>query len=380
MGISMILGGGLALLAAVGSAYHVAAGVAVWRFFARPARLGGAAEAVTVVKPLYGAEPRLAENLASFVAQDYPAPVQVLCGVNAAEDAAAGVAAQVAGVEVWPGPRLPGANGKMGNCAAMMVAARHGVVVLSDSDMVVGRDYLARVVAALLGDGVGAVSCFYLGRGDAGGWSRLGAAMIDWGALPNMVFGHVAGLADPCMGSTIALRRGVLARIGGFGAFVDVLADDHAIGAAVRGLGLRVEVPAMLLVHAGAEGSARALWRQHLRWAVTIRGLAGAGHYGSGVTFALPLALVAAPLLISAGCGAIAAGALAGALMARVFVVLAVRRAARGVAGYVAPSVAWLPVVDVFGFAVFVASLMARRIDWRGAGLTTMAAGRIRAR
>ena len=39
---------------------------------------------VTILKPLHGDEPQLAENLASFCRQDYPAPVEVVFGRAAA--------------------------------------------------------------------------------------------------------------------------------------------------------------------------------------------------------------------------------------------------------------------------------------------------------
>jgi ceramide glucosyltransferase len=123
--------------------------------------------------------------------------------------------------------------------------------------MVVERDYLSIVTGALEQPGVGLVSCLYTGRGDAA-WSRIGAAMISFQQTPNMVFAVTHGLAQPCMGSTIALRRDTLTAIGGFERFADVLADDHAMGAAVQALGLSIAVP-MLLDHAGDEPAWSAL-------------------------------------------------------------------------------------------------------------------------
>ncbi len=61
-------------------------------------------------------------------------------------------------------------------------------------------------------------------------WSRLATQWIDFHFLPSVVVGMALGLAKPCFGSTIALRRDTLERIGGFMAFKDRLADDYAIG------------------------------------------------------------------------------------------------------------------------------------------------------
>lgn len=364
---------GILALTAVGLLYQLFALVAVRRFFAMPPAPHAPARPVTILKPLHGAEPRLAENLAGFTAQDYDAPVQIVLGTNTPDDGAAPIARAMVSshgnVAYYPGPRAPAANGKVGSLIAMMPLAAHDVLILSDSDMVVAPDYLSRIHDALSQPGVGAVSCLYVGRGDAGLWSRIGAMMIAAQTLPNMVVGLTTGMAQPCMGSTIALRRETLEAMGGFAALADVLADDHAIGAGVRAQGLRVDIPPMILVHAGAEGSFRALWRQHLRWAVTVRDLAGAGHYGSIITHGLPLALLAAAMMPGIG------GAL---LLAMIIARLALAAQVHKYAPTDMPL--WLiPAADLISFCVFCASLLATAIDWRGASLTMTSKGRIAA-
>jgi len=366
----------LIALAIVATAYQVAALVMVRRFFAKRGAAVLSQAAVSLLKPLHGTEPHLTANLASFLEVAHDGPLQMVCGVNDPQDGAVRdvealrAAHPDADIALSTGPRARGANGKIGNLVAMLPLAKHDLLVLSDSDMVVSRDYLARALAALGQPGVGAVSCLYAGRGDAGFWSRLGAAAISYGAMPNMVVGLSTGLARPCMGSTIALSRATLEAIGGFQRFADTLADDHAIGAAVAKLGLRVAVPPMLLVHAGAEHSLGELWRHHLRWAVTIRGVAGAGHWGSFVTHAVPLALVAT------ACQPLVGGpVLVAALTARIALARAVDRIHER---KTAP--AWMiPLADCLEFVIFCASLMARKVDWRGARLTMAADGRITA-
>ncbi|MDE1915634.1 MAG: bacteriohopanetetrol glucosamine biosynthesis glycosyltransferase HpnI [Sphingomonadales bacterium] len=365
----------IAALSGVGSAYHLAMAHAVRRYFKRHAPRASHPAPVTLLKPLYGAEPRLTENLASFLAQDYAAPVQMVCGINTPDDTARPQAETLiaahpeANIALSPGPRAAGANGKVGNLVAMMPLARHDVLILSDSDMVVERDYLSTVVGALEQPGVGLVSCLYLGRGDAGLWSQIGAAMISFQQTPNMIFALTHGLAQPCMGSTIALRRETLDAIGGFERFADVLADDHAMGAAVREMGLSIAIPPIFIDHAGDEASLSALWRHFLRWAVTIRDLNPGGHYGSVVTMPLPLALIALMLAPEAG-----GLALAVALAARITVARAIRHAASRKSA----SLWCMMAGDVLGFGIFCVSLFARVIDWRGATLTMSSNGRIR--
>src|SRR4051794_31166811 len=76
-------------------AYALAATFATLRFGRRPIRArDGAMPPVTVLKPLYGAEPGLYENLLSFADQEHPEH-QIICGVRDRTDLAIPVARQV---------------------------------------------------------------------------------------------------------------------------------------------------------------------------------------------------------------------------------------------------------------------------------------------
>jgi ceramide glucosyltransferase len=232
-------------------------------------------------------------------------------------------------------------------------------------------DYLARIAAALAAPGVGAVTCLYAGRGDAGFWSRLAAAGISYQFLPNVMIGLALGLARPCMGSTIAMRRETLDRIGGFAPFADVLADDHAIGEAVRALGLAVVVPPMIVTHGCTETSLGAVARHELRWNATVRGLDPLGFAGSVVTYPIPLALLG---LLSPT--PLAAIILVSACAARVALILRVDRLTGRKS---APS--WvLPLRDIFSLILFAASFFIRSVDWRGERLRMEQDGRVSAK
>ncbi len=368
------IGWTLAAIAGIGIAYQLVSLFALWRFFAKAPARSRSTEPVTLLKPLHGAEPRLADNLATFLAQEYSGPVQMVCGVR---DGADGAVAAVDALRrnhpradiVLAGdhPRI-GANAKIGNLAHMMGQARHDVLVQSDSDMAVGRDYLAIVMGALEQPGVGAVSCLYVGHADAGLWSLLDAAIVSYSGTPKVVMSLFTGAAVPCMGSTIAMRRETLDAIGGFERFADVLADDYAIGEAVRATGQSIAMPALLLVHACPHGSLGELWRQHLRWAVTIRGVQPFLHVASGVVYAIPLSLLTMIVLPLPGLALLAMALAARLAVARRMDTLARRKSAPF----------WLvPVADCIDFAVYAASLVARTIHWRGSRLTMTQDGRI---
>ncbi len=378
MVLANMIGEALAALAFAGAAYMLLAAALVSRYRTRPVPELGRAPGVTLLKPLHGDEPRLEDNLRAALRQDYPGPVQTIFGVARAGDPALAAVARLrlahpgADIAVVIDPARHGSNAKVSNLMNMGVHARHGVIVLADSDMGVPASHLSRVVAELERPGVGAVTCLYHGRGDAGFWSRFAAAGISWQFLPGVVVGRALGLAEPCMGATIALRAETLAAAGGFGALVDTLADDHALGAAVAAAGGRIAAPAMLIAHGSAERSLGEMARRELRANATVREIEPGGFAGSLITYPLPLALLAMAFL---GTGPLALGAVGAALIGRFAAAIAADRAA---GARTAPLI-WLPLRDCVSFGLFVGSFFVRRVDWRGARLTLLHSGTIAA-
>jgi ceramide glucosyltransferase len=372
------LGWALLALATIGTLYMVATTISFWRFFGQAKAPPRRNDAVTLLKPLHGAQPRLADNLGSFLVQEHDGPVQMLCGVHRADDPAIQVIDSLraahadAAIDLVVDPAGHGANGKISNLINMAPRIKHPLLVLSDSDIAAAPDYLARILAALDAPGVGAVTCLYRGRGDAGFWSRLGAAGVSWQFLPGAVFGVSFGLAQPCMGSTIALRRETLDRLGGFDRFKDMLADDYEIGQAVRALGLTVAVPPMLVTHGSDETSLGALWRHELRWGATVRDVVPAAYAASVIGMPFPLAVLGTALAPAHLSGVVIA------LMALlVRMVLAGNIDAR--AGERTAGLWLLPMRDCLTFVVFVASYFVRSVDWRGQRLKMEENGRIAA-
>ncbi len=218
--------------------------------------------------------------------------------------------------------------------------------------------YLKNIAASLQQPGVGLVTCLYRGVAAKGVWARLAAAAIDYHFLPSVLVGLMFGLAAPCFGSTIAIRKETLATIGGFQSVADQLADDYALGAAVRRAGLSVAIPAHIVGHECTQSSAQGLFRHELRWARTIRSVDPLGFAGTAITHAVPLALLG---LLLGGMTPLAA-LVPVALTCRAALQMELDRAFRLRKGFY-----WLgPLRDVVSFAVFVASFFGRGVEWRG--------------
>lgn len=349
-----------------GCAYTV---VAVWaaRRFVRPATAITpiAWPDISILKPLSGLEPRLHENLESFVKQDYPGKLQIIFGVQDPYDSVIAVVKGLmreypqADLRLVVNRAIHGANRKVSNLINMAREIRHPLVVLADSDVLVGPDYLRTLAAAVAEPGVGAVTCLYLGQATGGFWSRLAAMAVRDHFLPGATVGLALGLARPCLGQTIALSRETLALIGGFESIANRLADDYALGEAVRRAGLRVVVSRMLVVTMFPEKSFRELALHELRWARTIFMISPAGYIGSVITHALPLSLIGAALRGFDGWGL---AAVVVAFASRLFLKFRLAREFR----LPNPNYALSFARDILSFAVYLGAFWLNRISWRG--------------
>jgi len=365
---------GLAGLAAAGVVYTIMAALLIRRIFPPPPPSLSARPGVTLLKPLYLDEAGLEANLRSFFEQDYDGPIQIVFGVHGHSDPALKIAERLRrsfprrDVDFIIDPSFEGINPKIANLINMQRHARHEILILSDSDIAVPRNYVRTIVSELTRPNVGIVTCMYRGKPIGNVWSVLEAMHIDYAFLPNVVVGTVYGLARPCFGSTIALRRHVLGEIGGFQAISSHLADDYEIGRAVRAKGYDVKISSMVVDHSCSETGLADLVHHEIRWAKTVRVVNGAGHVGSVVTHAVPLALIAAAVQGFALPALIVLGA---ALISRLWLAGRIRQ----IMGPDAGPLWLLPARDMLSFAIFLASFFGNSVYWRGTRYMTRADG-----
>jgi ceramide glucosyltransferase len=344
----------------------------VLSFRDRPAPRDGAQPAVTILKPLHAAEPGLQDRLAALCRQDYAGPVQIICG---APDSASPAVAQIRAMqrryldgplELHIDPRRHGSNRKVSNLINMLPRVRHDTIVLSDSDIVVPSGYLRAIAALLAQPRIGAATCLYYGIGDDGPWARLSALAINTHFLPQAITGLALKVTKPCFGATIAMRRSMLERIGGLAPFADELADDYAIGIAVRSTGYDVVTAPFLVGHRCFEGSLRQLMRHQIRVARTIKSIDPVGYAGTIITHPWPLALLG---MLS---GSTAATLLAvAALASRITLCRCVERRF----GLPRENYWLIPLHDIIAFAVYVVSFFGATVHWRGADYRVAAGG-----
>jgi ceramide glucosyltransferase len=322
---------------------------------------------VTLLKPLCGGETDLYHNLRSFCELRYPT-VQIVFGVRDPNDPAIRVVEQLradlprADIALIVNENVYGANYKISNLINMMEAAKHDLLVMSDSDMRVDPGYMDAIVAALERPGAGLATCLYTGSPTGGIWSALGAASINFWFLPSAVVSKFLGGKVGCYGATIALQRRTLEAVGGFTALKNQLADDYALGALVRDSGRDIVVAPYFPATTVDERDWWALFRHELRWARTIRNTAPIGFAASAITHPAPLAVLALilgsvaglpwPVLIFA---VVLAGGCRLALIVRVLELLRV------------PKPRWWLIFprDVLSLVILVLAYFGRSISWR---------------
>jgi ceramide glucosyltransferase len=340
----------------------------------RPQRYPG----ISILKPLCGHDDDLWENLERFAALAYPR-YELLLGVRSASDAAYPVARKAAAR--WPGRvRVvvqrgePGMNPKVNQLITLADAARFDILVVSDSNVRVERDYLDEIAAHLEDDRVGLVTHAVVGVGE----SRMGSLMDNLHLAASIGSGMIGAKRvakqDVVVGKSMALRRRDLAALGGFEVVADVLAEDFILGRMVgRELGKRVAMAHQPVHNVSRNRRVADFLGRYKRWSVMHRQAVGPYVYASQVLLnPVLLALLGAASAPSMGRLAALGGVCAGKI-AYDCAALRVLRGGRVTLLAVVAS----PAKDLLiGFA-WVHGFLHRRVEWRSNSLRVLAGTRL---
>jgi ceramide glucosyltransferase len=259
-----------------------------------------------------------------------------------------------------------GLNPKVNQLVGLARAARHDLLVVSDSNVRVRPGYLQGIAAALADPAVGLVTHPVAGVGERRLGSILENLHLAGSVAPGMVAAHCLARRALVVGKSMALRRADLARLGGFESVQDVLAEDYVLGVRVRRtLGLRVVVARTAVENVNEARPVRAFLERYSRWSVMQRKLVGTP------TFAAQ-ALLNPVLLAAAG---LAAGGDARALggFALVCVVKTALDAVNGrllrPGGFALRHLLLVPLKDLLFGAAFLHGFFSDEVAWRGTRL-----------
>lgn len=390
----------LAVAGTIGSTVFLGLALVAARRYRRMARLQqspwqGEWPRVSVIKPVHGPEPRLRENLESFFQQVYPPSIAVdLSPAPAAgsttpeggdltkgfellfcarhrDDAALAAVDELrekypqVDCRVMTCGEPPYPNAKVLSLTTMLAAAKNDYLVMSDSDVLAAPGYLREVTRPLLEKENGMVTCIYRGVPTGGFWSGLEALGMSVEMTSGVIIAAMLEGMNFALGPTIAMRRDALDAIGGVEHLKDYCAEDFVMGELTSKRGYDVVLSSHAVGHmAGAYGFVQS-WKHQVRWMLSARFSRPAGHFGMGITFAMPFGILG-----WLGCAALGHPLVGLAFFAWAFANRMVQCVVVG--GAVVKDercmrLFWLyPLRDLLGFCVWVASYAGNEVLWRG--------------
>jgi ceramide glucosyltransferase len=341
-----------------------------WHTRPRPLARIDALPAVSILKPLKGDEDRLAENLRSFFAQDYPA-FEIVFATTEPDDAALPIARRVAAEF----PHVPvrfahsdarfGLNPKVCNLHGAMRGASHDLVLQSDANVRARPDYLRRVVTELLAKDASLLSSIVVGVEE----SSLGGAMenlqLTGMIAPSVCFALYYFRTTCVIGKSMLLRRSELAEMGGLASVKDLLAEDFMLGRAFELAGRKVILSTTVAENVNTDPSIERFMARHARW-LKMRAVIHVPAFIADL-LANPVGLSVFALALSGFDSRIASMALP-LVLAKLVLDLWVVRRTRGEP--MPMRYLWVaPLKDLLLFAVWPYAAISRSIEWRGVRL-----------
>jgi ceramide glucosyltransferase len=373
------------VLTVAGMGYFLAAMLAARVFLAgRRATLPAFAPGVSILKSLKGLDPGMIDSFRSHCRQTYSGDVEILFGVSSLTDPAVTAVEQLQkefptqSIQLVRCPTSLGTNGKVSTLVQLAAHARNNFLLINDSDITVSPRYLERIMAhfaPLHGDAlpiphagkaqkeVGLVTALYRGRAHGTLPSRLEALGIATDFQAGVLLSKmIEGGLHYGLGSTLAVSRDALDKIGGLAPLVDHLADDYELGARVFKAGYRVALSAEVVETAIPAYGWRAFIDHQLRWARTVRDARPWGYAGLLFTHGLPLALLN---VLASGLSPLSLWLLGLSFFLRLALAMTVGAEVLG-DHQVLPNLWLLPLRDLIAMGIWAAGFAGNTIVWRG--------------
>ena len=321
---------------------------------------------VSILKPIAGLDDELLENLRSFADLDYPA-YELLLGVASLHEPAvprlraflAAHPALQARLIVTAEPSSECPNPKVAQLRVLTCAARGSVLVVSDANVRVPRDYLHGLMGALLRPGTGLVSSLVVGRGERTlgaslDHAHLGAFIAPLVVFASRVLGHTVTI-----GKSMAMRKTDLERVGGWESVSHVLAEDELLGRRFHAHGYHVELVLSPVENHARSGSVGRTVERHARWTRMRKSIEPRAY---ALEWLLSPALIAAVTLAIVP-STLALGMLAATLLFQVLgAALALSVTRKGAFGLALLE----PLRLAMGTASWALGGVSRRVSWRG--------------
>src|SRR2546423_820954 len=262
---------------------------------------------VSILKPVRGLDHDAYENFASFCRLDYP-EYELVFAMADSDDPVIPLLQKLQRdfpqrqIRFVTGVQRLGENNKVNNLCRLVKEARYDVLVMSDTDVRVGTDYLREVVAPFADSAVGGVTSFYRCAGGGTLASDLDMLGMCMDSVPSaLVARKLEGKVQFAFGWTMATTKKHLTEIGGWEAMVNHHSDDFELGNRIARQGYRVEFVREPVTMVFPRETLKDFLRHELRWSIGLRNVRPAGYAGLILTHGLPWAVLAAFMAATAG-------------------------------------------------------------------------------
>ena len=262
----------LAFCAAAAALHLVSIALAATRCYAgvRRAAPPPGSPPVTIVRPLCGVDNFVEETLASTFRLDYPEYEINFCLAGGDDPVAPIVRRLIATHPEVPARLLIGAdatspNPKLNNVIKGWDAARHGWIILADSNVMLPPDYIQRMQRRW-DDGTGLVCSVPIASRPANFWAELECAFLNTFEARWEYAADTLGMGF-AQGKNMLFRRDTVEAGGGIRALGAEMAEDAAATKLVRAAGLAVRLVDNPFEQPLGRRVAVEVWRRQLRWA-----------------------------------------------------------------------------------------------------------------
>jgi len=332
---------------------------------------------VTILKPVCGLEKNQKSNLRSACLQDYP-NFQVVFSVQTPDDPAIPVLKEIKQeyperVTVAIENRRVGLNGKINNLLGALPYALHDILVISDSDIHLGSDYLKNIIPPLADPMVGFVCTLYKATSANRWFEKMELLTLNADFIPSVVFAYVTGTAKFCLGSSMAFQRGSLKEVGGLEALADYLVEDYEMGRRIGVSGKRMILVPYIVDTVVDHKDLSQWWNHQVCWDQKTHAAEPLGFFAAIMTRAVPFAILLAVLRLGDIIGlAILGGVLAIRLATAAVTVGWGLQDREGL-----KSLALLPLRDMAALVSWFLALTRKTVIWRGSKMTVTRDGRL---
>lgn len=225
---------------------------------------------VTLLRPVRGLENHLEEALASSFGLDWPEYEIVFCVKDADDPVVPLVERLIAAHPQVPARLLVGddpisINPKLNNTVKGWRAARFDHIAMVDSNVVLPRDFLDRLLAAWT-PGAGLVCAPPIGARAEGFWAELEVAFLNTYQTRWQLFADFLGNGF-AQGKVMLYRRSILEPLGGIEALAAEPAEDAATTKLLRPHGYRIRLVPRPFEQALGRRTLREVWNRQVRWA-----------------------------------------------------------------------------------------------------------------